>query len=293
MRDDAFCSALSLAANEPLYGSAPHRRIWLLLEVNAAWDAQALAGSKLPPAARAHIEDYLAATPEAGILFIRQPGTHEGLRFFLAVGDATAPALYRFTLQDYEDLLRLDFAALAGGAHAQPRDSEPLFLVCTHGRRDRCCAQAGVPMFNALRERVGARAWRCSHIGGHRFAPTVLFLPQGLCYGRMPLEAVDEVVDAHMAGRLEPRYLRGRCAWPAQVQAAAALLRRRTGLREIDGLQLVDEQQEARERWVVTLRAGGEAHRLRVQRLQGERATRSSCIGDKTSAVYDWQLLQA
>ena len=293
MNETDFCSGRSLAASEPLYGSAPQRRIWLLLEVNAPWGAQALAESDLPPDVRAHLEHYLAATPEAGILFIRQPVTHAGLRFFLAVGDAAAPALYQFTLESCEDLLAFDFAALADGQCPEQRDEQPLFLVCTHGKRDQCCALAGMPMFTALRERVGARAWRCSHIGGHRFAPTVLFLPQGLCYGRMPPDAAASVVDAHLAGRLEPRWLRGRCAWPAQVQAAAALLRQRNGLRDIDGLQLLEEQEVGEQRWVVTFRADGEPQQLRVQRRQGESVIRTSCVGDKAAAVMDWQLLQA
>ena len=260
--------------------------------MNAAWGAQALAESRLSPAVRAHCEDYLAATPEAGLLFIRQHDAHEGLRFFLAVGDAKAPALYRFTLQDHDELLDLDFEALARGARQDCRDDEPLFLVCTHGRRDQCCARDGVPMFAALRARVGARAWRCSHIGGHRFSPTMLFLPHGICYGRMPLDAVDGVVDGHRAGRLEPRWLRGRCAWPAPVQAAAVLLRREKGLREIDGLQLVQQREASPELWDVTFRANGITQRLRVARLQGERAIRSSCIGDKETRINDWQLLQ-
>ena len=293
MNDTDFCSGRSLAASEPLHGSAPQRRIWLLLEVNAAWGAQALAESNLPSAVRAHLESYLAATPEAGTLFIRQPDTHAGLRFFLAVGDAEAPALYQFTLEHYEDLLALDFAALADGQRPEQRDEQPLFLVCTHGKRDQCCALAGMPMFTALHERVGVRAWRCSHIGGHRFAPTVLFLPQGLCYGRMSPDAAASVVDAHLAGRIEPRWLRGRCAWPAQVQAAAALLRQRDGLRDINGLQLLEEQEDGEQRWVVTFRAQGETQQLRVQRQQGDGVIRTSCVGDKAAAVMDWQLLQA
>ena len=292
MNDTDFCSGRSLAASEPLYGSAPQRRIWLLLEVNAPWGAQALADSQLPSAVRTHLERYLAATPEAGILFIRQPVTHAGLRFFLAVGDAVAPALFQFTLAHYEDLLAFDFAALADGQQPEKRDEQALFLVCTHGKRDQCCALAGMPMFTALREQVGARAWRCSHIGGHRFSPTVLFLPEGLCYGRMPPEAAASVVDAHLAGQLEPRWLRGRCAWPAQVQAAAALLRQRDGLRDINGLQLLEEREVGEQRWVVTFRAEGEPQQLRVQRRQGESVIRTSCVGDKAAAVMDWQLLQ-
>lgn len=291
MTDQVTCSASSLEAGDSLIGSAPHRRLWLLLEVDAPWGPQALADSDLPPAAREHLEAFLAATPEAGILFIRQQPARAGLRLFLAVGDARFPALYALTLERYEDLLSLDFASLARGERPEYRDDEPLFLICTHGKRDQCCALAGMPVYAALRERVGERAWRCSHIGGHRFAPTMVFLPEGLCYGRMPLEALDDVLDRHGSGQLEPRWLRGRSAWPQPAQAAATLLRQRDDLAAIDGLQLLELQSDGEERWTVTFDAPGATSQVRLRRLTGTGTYRSSCIGDKVAAPVSWELL--
>ena len=289
--DHVTCSASSLEAGDSLIGSAPHRRIWLLLEVDAPWGPQALADSDLPPALREHIEAFLAGSPDAGILFIRQQPARAGLRLFVANCDSGLPTLYGLTLERYEDLLSLDFAALAQGERPELRDDEPLYLICTHGKRDRCCALAGMPMYAALRERVGERAWRCSHIGGHRFAPTMVFLPEGLCYGRMPLEALDGVLDRHRAGQLEPRWLRGLSAWPQPAQAAASLLRQRDDLATIDGLQLLDLQSDGEERWVVTFDAPGETSQVRLRRLTGSTTYRSSCIGDKVAAPVDWELL--
>ncbi|MCY3720289.1 MAG: hypothetical protein OXG07_12125 [Anaerolineaceae bacterium] len=291
MTDHVTCSASSLEAGDSLIGSAPHRRLWLLLEVDAPWGPQALADSDLPPAVREHIEAFLAGTPDAGVLFIRQQPARAGLRLFLAVGDASFPALYALTLERYEDLLSLDFASLARGERPECRDDEPLYLTCTHGVRDRCCALAGMPMYAALRERVGDRAWRCSHVGGHRFAPTMVFLPEGLCYGRMPLEALDDVLDRHRAGQLEPRWLRGRSAWPQPAQAAATLLRQRDGLATIEGLQLLDLQSDGEERWVVTFDAPGQTSQVRLHRRTGDTTYRSSCIGDKVAASVSWELL--
>lgn len=59
--------------------------------------------------------------------------------------------------------------------------------ICTHGSRDACCATFGAPMY--LKMHVAAqslpntRVWRCSHLGGHRFAPTMIDLPSGRVYG--------------------------------------------------------------------------------------------------------------
>ncbi|MCU4185359.1 hypothetical protein K6U06_13375 [Acidiferrimicrobium sp. IK] len=59
-------------------------------------------------------------------------------------------------------------------------------LVCTHGRRDRCCGSWGTELWQAL---SGAdlpgdiSLWRTSHTGGHRYAPTMLVLPEGTAWG--------------------------------------------------------------------------------------------------------------
>lgn len=64
-------------------------------------------------------------------------------------------------------------------------------LVCTHGNVDACCARFGFPAYREIREEcaTGAsgrvRAWRCSHFGGHRFAPTMITFPDGRYWARL------------------------------------------------------------------------------------------------------------
>lgn len=66
-------------------------------------------------------------------------------------------------------------------------------LVCTHGSRDRCCASLGYPVYQKLRRgsapgtNGAMRVWQSSHLGGHRFAPNLLDLPEGRSWVR-PLE---------------------------------------------------------------------------------------------------------
>ena len=56
-------------------------------------------------------------------------------------------------------------------------------LVCTHGSRDACCARFGYQVYRRLRDEFASpdslRVWRTSHTGGHRFAPTLIDLPEG------------------------------------------------------------------------------------------------------------------
>ncbi len=53
------------------------------------------------------------------------------------------------------------------------------FFVCTHGHVDICCAKFGVPLYRQARAHPGVRAWRMTHFGGHRYAPTAWEFPGG------------------------------------------------------------------------------------------------------------------
>lgn len=73
-------------------------------------------------------------------------------------------------------------------------------LVCTHGSHDACCGDFGYPIYETLRHRYATasegplRVWRTSHIGGHRFAPTLIDLPEGRYWGHLELEALENLV---------------------------------------------------------------------------------------------------
>ncbi|MDE3206763.1 MAG: sucrase ferredoxin [Acidobacteriota bacterium] len=70
-------------------------------------------------------------------------------------------------------------------------------LVCTHGRRDVCCGSQGTDLalrLAAAGTSPGVALWRTSHTGGHRFAPTVLALPQGTGWAFMDPATVEQVL---------------------------------------------------------------------------------------------------
>ncbi len=104
-----------------------------------------------------------------------------------------------------------------------------MYLVCTHGRRDACCAKFGIPIYSQLVELANESAWQCSHLGGHRFAPNLLVLPQGLLYGRLGSLDTQRIIDSSQRGEIVLDRLRGRTTYPAVVQAAEIHLRRHMG----------------------------------------------------------------
>ncbi len=73
-------------------------------------------------------------------------------------------------------------------------------LVCNHGNVDAACSRFGYPIYQKLRSEYAAatnrnlRFWRCSHFGGHEFAPTLVDLPQGQYWGHLKPEILDLLV---------------------------------------------------------------------------------------------------
>jgi hypothetical protein len=73
-------------------------------------------------------------------------------------------------------------------------------LVCTHGSHDVCCSRFGYPLYAELRQEYAAaskerlRVWRTSHLGGHRFAPNLIDLPEGRYWGHLEPNALENLV---------------------------------------------------------------------------------------------------
>lgn len=112
--------------------------------------------------------------------------------------------------------------------------TQPCLLVCTHGSRDRCCGSQGVKLARLLRDTLPGEVeiWEVSHLGGHRFAPTLWALPWGRFFGRLPLEGPRL---RHWWSQLlgcDPgllTWLRGNCRYSPRLQVLEAELFRSRG----------------------------------------------------------------
>lgn len=87
--------------------------------------------------------------------------------------------------------------ASAYDQYRQPSQQVRDLLVCTHGTVDACCGKFGFPLYAHLRTAYATdalRVWRCSHFGGHRFAPTLLDLPDGRCWAYLTSEILAPLI---------------------------------------------------------------------------------------------------
>jgi hypothetical protein len=240
------CAAASEELSEPLVGTGSTVRSFLLVEDPGPWGVDAVRDSRLPEEVKQRLAE-LGSRHRIRPLLIRRHGRRgEGAdaasstaRVFAAHVHPDRPWAETVELQDVKELLDLDLSGLGIGRSPglAPHD-EPLFLVCTHGRHDACCAERGRPLAAAMSQAAPGETWEVSHIGGDRFAANLLVLPHGLYYGRLLPGDAEEFARAHHAGELDLEHLRGRSAYPFPVQAAEVYLRRHTGVTGIQPLTL-------------------------------------------------------
>lgn len=267
------CSLLALAGDEPLAGTAPVARRWICVEQRTAWPRDLTAHPE--PALAA-----LAAAPGWRLLLIRRPGRRgeSGAPSTVYLADTT-PGRARVTTfsVDGPDAL----ADLRLPAEGEPLPGapvlDPLLLVCTHGRRDRCCAVDGRALATAVVDAGEQHVWECSHLGGHRFAPTALVLPTGYAYGRLDPATAIAARKAAYPGEVDITSCRGRSTWSPAGQVAELAVRSATGLRDADALQVSDVEEGA----LVTAR-DGRRWAVDVAAVAGAAARPPSCGADPT-----------
>jgi hypothetical protein len=179
-----------------------------------------------------------------------------GVRFFIGSSAEGNPVLLEYRLKDSRELLDLDIAALATSApeNQHARRVQPLFLVCTNGKRDACCASQGAPFYRSLASLDPQNTWQCSHVGGHRFAANAIYLPYGIYYGRLNAGQAREFLDACAEKRFLAAQYRGRSTYPAHVQAAEYYLCQQHPELRLDELHLEHVDQLEPQTWQVQFR---------------------------------------
>lgn len=288
-----YCSDIAKEQGVPLLGSATTGDVWFMIEYSGRYERKAFESSTIPEEVKAFLNGIQPEGLKPRILLIQQTESRsrEGIHFFVGLTDAQNPRLYQYKLQRYEDVLQLDLARLAaGGGDPDHVRKDPLFLVCTNGRRDMCCARSGPAVFLELSENFGDAVWQSSHIGGHNKAPNMLFFPFGVNYGRVtPADAVHLATD-FSNGRLELSSLRGRVGHPLPVQAAEHFWRVETGVLDLPGLEVVSVETVADDEWRVVIRGLDETEPrwIGVRREESEQVVQVSCEPGKDRPVVSF-----
>lgn len=220
-----FCSLASRAEGEDLYGTAPLVKSALMVEWPGPWTRRGFDDLEVATAFKASAQTHEALLPMKVLLVRRAWRTDTPLRVTLSKIDVAKPYSKSWSFSSQAGMIKFLPSILTATQPDVEDSTEQFYLVCTHGKRDKCCAKFGQRIANALIPRH-SNVFASAHVGGDRFAANLVCLPYGLYYGRLDLAAAERVIEAHGEGRLVLEHLRGRCSYPFVVQAAEYHLRR-------------------------------------------------------------------
>lgn len=289
--DATRCSVQALARGDsPVATAAPAQR-WVLIEQPGPWGRDALLQSRIDHDAAVRLARRSRAEGVRLLLIRRpdgRPSTAEGRWAYVDSRDGRRGAWWSVRTSDAEVA-----DAPWDGSIGERRD-ERTYLVCSHSGHDACCALRGRPLARGLRA-AGADVWECSHLGGDRFAPNVVVLPDGFYYGQVPGDGTD-LLEAHARGEVALPWLRGRAGLSPAAQAAQDEARREFGLLGVDDLPFRSQTRLTPvgadiELWAVTL-ADGECEVVVV--VQGRPSVerfRLTCSATHDAHTRVWEVL--
>ena len=249
-----YCSELSRTSSERAFGTASVGEVWLLVEYTQPWGTRALHDSNLSVEVKNYLHQLVRRVPRARLLFIKQERRRErGFNFFIVRAREQDPFIQKFELDDYEQLRSIytDVASAAEGKRPSGGTAftEPLYLVCTHGKRDKCCAKFGYPLYKSLREERDGLVWQSSHVGGDRFAANLICFPHALFYAHMTEDAARAAVEAYERREIVLDKFRGRACFSYPVQSAEFFIRAEAGIADLDALRYLSRERVEEHHW--------------------------------------------
>jgi hypothetical protein len=295
-QDIFFCSVQSSRAEEQAVGTASAGDSWLLLEYPHPWGVKAFQESNLSREIKLHLKAALKSVPRSRLLFIKQDHPPaEFLSLFVVRSRELDSSVVRYELRNYEQLLELNLASALAGDDEKSAEiwERPLFLVCTHGKRDKCCAKFGFAIYKSVRDFAGdASVWQSSHVGGDRFAANVICFPDGLFYAHVTDEAGQNIVNSYRERKVVLNNFRGRACYPPPIQAAEFFARTESGLSGVSDLKFLSydaiKPSNWRVRFISTIDA--KIHEVYLTGELSEFQNRLTCHSSESRRVVQYSL---
>lgn len=166
-------------------------------------------------------------------------------------------------------------APVPTGAVTDEWPAAPEILVCTHGSRDRCCGSFGTRLAADLADVLDdeIRVRRTSHLGGHRFAPTALTLPDGRSWAFVDADRLAGIARRSIDPAEVLDSYRGSALLPPASQVVERSLFRDRGWRALDARidditseERTDGSIRASVRWSDDVDAGVRSGTVRIRR---------------------------
>lgn len=232
-----FCCDVSRRNREDPLGSLIQFDAWIIIELNQPW--KYTIWSESTPLSQTIIdlfqEIYQSQQLSLRPLAIALDSEYSNPQFVRVLNYSRPAGLFaNYKKQEYlvppnllEDLIIALYQKPERLSHfelyRQTTEHIREIMVCTHGNIDAACARFGYPIYQQLRQNYATqslRVWRCSHFGGHQFAPTLIDLPSGRAWGHLTSDILPKLVyHPESIDELRPFY-RGCFALPSFAQIA-------------------------------------------------------------------------
>ena len=202
-----LCSNYSLNINESPIGSASNFDKYLLIGVPTPWKSEITESEKFPKKIKSLLEENSNLLETTKILGFKTENTYDDI-------DKTHIILFAKPKGNFEKFEKFEFLSNQKNLEElilhllnsnyknhsskinQNNNSRDL-LICIHGARDTCCASIGYPIYEKIlssQQSSKINAFQVSHLGGHRFAPNIIDMPDGRNWVKISKNSIDEFI---------------------------------------------------------------------------------------------------
>lgn len=222
MGKHVFCTDLCRERGEPLAGTgdAP-RRVLMLAWPRGKWRTPRWESVDMSPALSQALHE--AAHAKLHVALVDKVEAEAALPTLHAL-----PENIYADFSEEADLIAAIRNYVDGTVFEGQLDHRPTVICCTDSRRDACCARHGFSTYKALVKFADPAKFnivQATHIGGCRFAASLVVMPQRQRYGRMTAEQAEAFLAAIGKNEVYLPAYKGRsdAAEPIQVAELAAL----------------------------------------------------------------------
>lgn len=221
MSKHVFCRDLCIAREEPLAGMGTVPQRYLMLRwPRGKWRSPRFESVDVSPGLTAAMRGLVQNG--CNIVLYDRVGETETLPMLVdPIGGVATDYC------DEAELIALIEAFGRGVPLIGRAETRKTILVCTDSRTDACCARYGFAAYKAIDAAADPERFnvvQTTHLGGCRFAATIIALPMRQRYGRFaPEEAGAFLASIEQGGPYLPAY-RGRTGLPEPLQIAEVAL---------------------------------------------------------------------
>jgi len=262
MSESKFCSTLCQQSGEPLAGTAPFaEHIVFITWPKKFWEYEALESKGgFPTGLKKWMKEKSKICGKISIrLASRAELGNDKVEIFIYPGKKYFSNVLP---KEIPEILELNFQPNISSNLSYGKFENDQIFICTHGRHDKCCAKFGQKLADQMRyfiqkQNLPIEVWESSHLGGHRFAATMIDFPSGRVYGRMTPYEIPKFLESRKRGLIYSSAYRGSLFLQELEQVAEAHIQHFCSIKQLNchvKIKKMEKLVEDKFRCVVALR---------------------------------------